>query len=278
MICPICCGQFDDSATTCLTCGAALNNVPGEMDSNKTMGVEDLVPSLEGPTPMETMDTPMVNPTESSPMETMETPMINPTESNPVETIETPIVDSTESNPVETMDTPIVDFTESSPMETIETPIESNPILENDTTNVAVPMMEPYGVSNEETSSIVPAENLTETQTTPNLVDVAPVQELGESTFDGTLGGLIGHKILFGFLSSITLGIGFPWAFCLMEKWEIGHTIVNGKRLKFDGTGSQLLGKWIVWLLLTIITFGIYGLWVGIKMRKWKTSHIHFAD
>ena len=66
-----------------------------------------------------------------------------------------------------------------------------------------------------------------------------------------------------------------PWAYILIYRWEINHTVINGHRLHFDGIAVQLFGNWIKWLILTYITFGIYGFWVGIKLRQWKIKHTH---
>ena len=99
-----------------------------------------------------------------------------------------------------------------------------------------------------------------------------------ESYFDGGLFQLLGWKILGFIVTVITLGICFPWAFCMEYDWEIKHTVINGKRLYFDGTALQLFGNWIKWLLLSIITLGIYGFWVQISLKKWKTKHTHFID
>lgn len=100
----------------------------------------------------------------------------------------------------------------------------------------------------------------------------------GCSEFDGGLLQLIGWGIVAILLTVCTLGLGFPWAYCIMISWETKHTIINGRRLVFDGTGLQLIGKWIVWILLTIITFGIYSFWLGIKLKQWQVSHTHFAN
>ena len=66
-----------------------------------------------------------------------------------------------------------------------------------------------------------------------------------------------------------------PWAYTLIYRWEINHTVSNGHRLHVDGTAVQVFGNWIKWLILTYITFGIYGFWVGIKLRQWKIKHTH---
>lgn len=100
---------------------------------------------------------------------------------------------------------------------------------------------------------------------------------MNNSYFDGGLLQLIGWKIL-GFLVTVfTLGICFPWAFCMVYSWEAKHTVINGKRLSFDGTAVGLFGTWIKWLLLVIVTLGIYSFWIEIDLKKWKVKHTHFA-
>lgn len=98
-----------------------------------------------------------------------------------------------------------------------------------------------------------------------------------ESFFDGGLLQLIGRSILALLLTVFTIGLGAPWAICMMYNWEIKHTVIDGRRLTFDGTGLQLFGNWIKWWFLIIITLGIYGLWVNIRVKQWITKHTHFA-
>ena len=99
-----------------------------------------------------------------------------------------------------------------------------------------------------------------------------------KSYFDGGLLQLIGWQILGGLVTAITLGICYPWAICMIYRWEAKHTVINGRRLKFNGTAMQLFGNWIKWILLTIITLGIYSFWLNIKLIQWKTKHTEFAD
>ena len=99
-----------------------------------------------------------------------------------------------------------------------------------------------------------------------------------KSYFDGGLLQLIGWQILGGLVTALTLGICYPWAICMIYRWEAKHTVINGRRLKFNGTAMQLFGNWIKWLLLTIITLGIYSFWLNIKLIQWKTKHTVFAD
>lgn len=104
------------------------------------------------------------------------------------------------------------------------------------------------------------------------------LQPGGESYFDGGLLQLIGWSILGAIITICTLGICYPWAVCMIYRWEAEHTVIDGKRLKFEGTALGLFGLWIKWFLLCIITFGIYGFWLGISLKKWKTKFTHFAD
>ena len=99
-----------------------------------------------------------------------------------------------------------------------------------------------------------------------------------KSYFDGGLFQLIGWKILGTLITVLTLGICYPWAVCMIYRWEAKHTVIEGKRLKFTGSAIGLFGNWIKWILLTIITLGIYGFWVGIKLKKWKTKNLQFVN
>ena len=95
----------------------------------------------------------------------------------------------------------------------------------------------------------------------------------GESYFDGMLIQLIGWRILGFLLTIITAFIGFPWAMCMVYRWETKHMIVSGYRLKFDGRGGQLFGRYLLWLLLTILTAGIFLIFLMIRVKKWKVKH-----
>ena len=99
-----------------------------------------------------------------------------------------------------------------------------------------------------------------------------------KSYFDGGLLSLIGWNVLGAFLTIITLGIGYPWALCMVYGWKINHTVIEGRRLVFKGSAMGLFGNWIKWLLLTIVTLGIYSFWLGIALEKWKVKNTYFAD
>lgn len=102
-------------------------------------------------------------------------------------------------------------------------------------------------------------------------------QALRRSEFDGTTLQLIGWRLLGGLITLLTLGIAYPWAACMLWRWEACHTKVEGKRLYFDGRGGQLMGKYILWYLLTLLTLGIYGLFLPVQLLKWRYAHTRFA-
>ncbi|NLZ34773.1 MAG: DUF898 domain-containing protein, partial [Clostridiales bacterium] len=85
----------------------------------------------------------------------------------------------------------------------------------------------------------------------------------GESYFDGGLLELIAWRILGIIITTVTFGICYPWALCMVYGWKINHTVINGRRLRFNGKAINLFGNWIKWFFLCIITLGIYSFWLG---------------
>lgn len=94
------------------------------------------------------------------------------------------------------------------------------------------------------------------------------------SVFDGSFIGYLGVNLAIAFLSTLTLGLAFPWLWCYKRRWVYSHTCINGYRLHFDGKGIQIFGKWLLWILLTIITLTIFALWIPIRLKKWEIKHV----
>jgi uncharacterized membrane protein YjgN (DUF898 family) len=95
-------------------------------------------------------------------------------------------------------------------------------------------------------------------------------------SFDGGVATYWGTFLLASLITICTIGIGYPWALCLKQKWINKHTFLDGKRLKFLGGGGSLIGLWLKWMVLMIITLGIYSLWVGPNLQKWIIDHTDF--
>lgn len=100
----------------------------------------------------------------------------------------------------------------------------------------------------------------------------------GAFEFDGSAGDFFVVYLLAGLLYMFTLGLGGPWAMCMVKKWESEHTLVNGRRLTFNGSGSALLGLYIVTMLLAIVTLGIYLFWGIPKIVGWMVENTDFMD
>jgi uncharacterized membrane protein YjgN (DUF898 family) len=96
-------------------------------------------------------------------------------------------------------------------------------------------------------------------------------------TFDGGAGTYLGTALLGGLITVVTLGICYPFALVLTERWRCKHTFIDGQRLEFTGSATGLFGLWIKWFLLSIITFGIYLFWVGPAIQKWIAVNTDFA-
>lgn len=76
--------------------------------------------------------------------------------------------------------------------------------------------------------------------------------------YTGKWSELFAVSFVQGLLILITIGIYYPWAYCNIRKWVLGHTYAEGRQLTFVGKGSELFGILIVQILLTIITIGIW--------------------
>jgi uncharacterized membrane protein YjgN (DUF898 family) len=98
-----------------------------------------------------------------------------------------------------------------------------------------------------------------------------------EFKFVGGAANYLGTAILAFCITVFTIGIMYPFALVLMERWKAKHATIDGRRVVFTGTGLGLFGLWIKWLVLSIITLGIYTLWVGPQIQKWKWENLSFA-
>lgn len=98
----------------------------------------------------------------------------------------------------------------------------------------------------------------------------------GRFSFDGGAATFVGTAILSVLITVCTLGICYPFALVLMERWRAKHSFIDGRRLVFTGSAMGLFGNWIKWFLLSIITFGIYLFWVAPRIARWKWEHTDF--
>ena len=96
-------------------------------------------------------------------------------------------------------------------------------------------------------------------------------------TFDGGALTYLGTGILALLITFLTLGIGYPFAIVLRQRWRAKHSYIDGKQLIFTGSAIGLFGNWIKWFVLIVITLGIYLFWVGPRIQKWIWENTDFA-
>ena len=96
----------------------------------------------------------------------------------------------------------------------------------------------------------------------------------GESRFTGGVVGYIGTYFLALLLCLIPI-VGFAIAFCYFARWQWGHTVIDGRRMRFDGKWTDFWVKSIIWALLTIVTLGIFAFWIFVKIQHWIISNVH---
>lgn len=95
--------------------------------------------------------------------------------------------------------------------------------------------------------------------------------------FRGGAASWFGTQLLGAIIIICTLGICYPFAVVLLERWRAENTYLNGRQLRFVGTGWGIFGLWMKWLLLSIITLGIYTFWVYPRLMQWKVESTVYA-
>jgi uncharacterized membrane protein YjgN (DUF898 family) len=98
----------------------------------------------------------------------------------------------------------------------------------------------------------------------------------GRFRFDGGAATYMGTGLLGVLITVCTLGICYPFALVLVQRWRAKHSWIDGRPLIFTGSAWGLFGNWIKWFLLCLITLGIYGFWVGPRIARWKWEHTDF--
>lgn len=95
--------------------------------------------------------------------------------------------------------------------------------------------------------------------------------------FDGGAATYFGTAILGFLITVVTLGLCYPFALVLRERWRPKHSYIEGRQLIFTGSAWGLFGLWWKWFLLIIVTLGIYSFWVGPRLYRWRWEHTSWA-
>lgn len=108
--------------------------------------------------------------------------------------------------------------------------------------------------------------------------DTIQVAARPKFSFDGGAATYVGTQIAAFFITVLTLGIMYPYALVLKERWRCKHSFIDGRALQFNGRAIGLFGHWVKWFFLTIITLGIYYFWVAPRLQKWIWENTAFAS
>ncbi len=95
--------------------------------------------------------------------------------------------------------------------------------------------------------------------------------------FDGGAATYFGTGLLAFIITLFTLGICYPFAVVLLERWRAKHSYIEGRQLVFNGSAWGLFGLWLKWWILMIITLDIYSFWVMPRVYRWKWEHTSWA-
>ena len=96
--------------------------------------------------------------------------------------------------------------------------------------------------------------------------------------FDGGAGTYVGTALLGFVITILTIGLLYPFALVLLERWRAKHSYIEGRQLAFNGSAWGLFGLWWKWLILIIITLGIYSFWVVPRLYRWKWENTTWAQ
>lgn len=79
---------------------------------------------------------------------------------------------------------------------------------------------------------------------------------------------LIALSIGTGLITIFTLGLAYPVAVTIKEKYIKDRTIISNRKLVFNGSAGDLYITYIKWIILVVITFGIYLFWMNLNVLR----------
>jgi uncharacterized membrane protein YjgN (DUF898 family) len=79
------------------------------------------------------------------------------------------------------------------------------------------------------------------------------------------------------FLSSITLGLYYPFFETRRHGFLVGHSYFGNRKFDFDGKGRDLFGSFLVVMLLFFPTLGLIWFWYQAKKQRYFWEHTSLA-
>jgi uncharacterized membrane protein YjgN (DUF898 family) len=79
-------------------------------------------------------------------------------------------------------------------------------------------------------------------------------------------------------LSSITLGLYYPFFEAHRYGFMVSHSYLGNKKFDFDGEGRALFGRFLLTLFLTPFTLGLCWLWFLARKQRYFWEHTTFGE
>jgi len=97
-------------------------------------------------------------------------------------------------------------------------------------------------------------------------------------SFRGRVLDFIKLFITGSFLTTITLGLYYPFFDTKRYDFLVSNSYFGNQRFRFDGNGRDLFTSYLLALLLSVITLGFYWFWFLAKKQRYLTEHTSFAS
>ena len=96
-------------------------------------------------------------------------------------------------------------------------------------------------------------------------------------SFRGRLADFIKLFVGGSLLTSITLGLYYPFFDTRRHAFMLSHSYFGNQKFDFDGSGRDLFGSYLLALLLTLPTLGLCWFWFLAKKQRYFWDHTSFG-
>jgi len=96
-------------------------------------------------------------------------------------------------------------------------------------------------------------------------------------SFRGSARDFIRLFVTGGLLSTITLGLYYPFFDTKRHGFMISHSYFGNKKFDFDGKGRDLFGSFLLAIVLSIPTLGLIWFWYHAKKQRYYWQHTSFT-
>jgi uncharacterized membrane protein YjgN (DUF898 family) len=96
-------------------------------------------------------------------------------------------------------------------------------------------------------------------------------------SFRGQVVEFIKLFLLGSLLTTITLGLYYPFFDTRRQGFLVSHSYFGGEKFSFDGQGRDLFGRYVLAILLTLPTLGLCWFWFFARKQRYFWEHTVFG-